>query len=71
MNANEYLLRLITAAEDQGWMVLRTESESPGYIVLGDMDGTEIRIDTKHGIGTEAYIRQLTPLRWASKTVPA
>lgn len=56
--ANDFILDLIRSASANGWTVVNFELRQPGYIVLSDHNGTEVRIDSPHGLDLPFYIEQ-------------
>jgi len=61
---NDFLRRLVDAAEANGWTLLAVDGHVPGgFVTVADRQGNEITIkDRNHGLDLLAYVSHLTPL---------
>lgn len=55
-SGNEFLDRLLKLADDSGWFVLEYQAQSPGWIVIEDMTGTRVRIESHYGLDLPYYL---------------
>jgi hypothetical protein len=60
---NAFLRDLEQAATETGWMLVAYEGRLPGYVLLMDASGTEVRITNEYGLGLVEQIRNCTPTK--------